>query len=163
MVTALDWPLPAFHSRVMISPPPLRQSRISFVNYKLGLCTPGSSSLSASTNYVAAPLHRGCYINNFHTPYQRLVGPALEAPKPAHSRMFVVYMAASFSNPQSPLAGWCLSRLGPRKVRVRRLPRLSMACLVQRMRQSFQDQSRLGPPRYRERGTHPSSIFEPLQ
>ena len=39
--------------------------------------------------HVAAPLHRNCPTNYFNPlPHQRLVGPAMEAAKPAHSRMF---------------------------------------------------------------------------
>ena len=63
-----------------------------------------SFSLSAITHYVAAPLHRGCCTNH-HTPHQYLVGPALEAAKPAHSRMFLLFLwpLLSFSNPRSNL------------------------------------------------------------
>ena len=57
-----------------------------------------------------------------------------------------------------PLAGWTLSRLGSRKDRVRRRPRLAVARLVQRMRQSFQDQRCLGPPGYCEHHTSHSVL-----
>ena len=149
----------------MIYLPPLRQSRISFISYKLGVCTPSSSSLSAATHYVAAPLHRGCYINSFHIPHQRLVGPALEAPKPAHSRVSFIYLALALSSSDPIPASQAGASLvwGHEKFEFEDYHGFQWRAWFNECGRAFKIKAAWGHPDIVRGPSHPPSIFEPLR
>ena len=126
-------------------------------------------SLSAATYYVAAPSHCDCSTNYFNPlPHQRLVGAALEAAKPAHSRMlFFVFITLdlSFSNTRSDprLQAGASLVWGHEKFEFEDDQGYQWRAWFNECGRAFKIKAAWGHPEIVRKGGHPSSIFEPLQ
>ena len=127
------------------------------------MCTPDSFSPQAATHYVAALLHRDSSTNYFNPlPHQHLVGKALEAAKPAHSRMFFAYMAllSRFQTPIWSQAGASLV-WGHEKFEFEDDHGYQWRAWFNECGRAFKIKAAWGHPEIVRK--HPSSIFEPLQ